>query len=77
MKRHLDNPSSSGPRTKGSFDLLASVPARKGLGTLPEESKQGVPYAQGVLQAGVGRRLREEDWEKKKKRERKVSQLLS
>lgn len=33
---------------KGRFDLLASVPAGKGLGRLPEESKQDVPYAQGV-----------------------------
>lgn len=40
MKRHLDNPSSSGRRTKGSFDLLASVPARKGLGMLPEEASR-------------------------------------
>lgn len=47
MKRHLDNSSSSGRRTKSSFDLLASVPAGKGLGMLPEESKQDVPYAQG------------------------------
>lgn len=30
---------------------------------LPEESRQDVPYAQGGVQAAVGRRDREQGWE--------------
>lgn len=60
---------------KSSFDLLASVPAGKGLGMLPEESKQDVPYAQGVFRLLVGGRDRE--WGRsERKRKRKISQFL-
>lgn len=59
------------------------MPAGKGLGMLPEESKQDVPYAQGGVQAAVGRRDKDQgggmgvgEMRLERKRKRKIVKLL-
>lgn len=50
LKSHLDNPSPLGYGTRGSFDVLANVSARKGLEPLPV-AKQDV---NGMLYSLIG-----------------------